>query len=145
MKVTRSYGCSRVINAPLEFVYAWCTDFRNDDPNMTGNKNTRRILEKTKDRVVYAVDYTDENSKGHVSVVTLKPPNGWHLDTAGNEQDIEVADYKLTKLERNKTRLDIVFKETYVGVKAPSAAALTAHVGELWDKYIVHLMQDYGK
>lgn len=77
-----------MINAPLDFVYPWCTDFRNDDPNMTGNKNTRRILEKTEERVVYTVDYRDRKSKGRVSVVTLKPPNAWHLDTAGNEQDM---------------------------------------------------------
>ncbi|MCL5068624.1 MAG: hypothetical protein M1368_09780, partial [Thaumarchaeota archaeon] len=43
---------------------------------------------KTEERVVYTVDYRDRKSKGRVSVVTLKPPNAWHLDTAGNEQDM---------------------------------------------------------
>ncbi|MCL5068625.1 MAG: hypothetical protein M1368_09785 [Thaumarchaeota archaeon] len=51
----------------------------------------------------------------------------------------------MTKLGKNKTRLDIAFKETYIGIKAPSAAALTEHVCELWDNYIPHLIQDYEK
>ncbi len=143
MKVTRAYKCSKIIRAPLGFVYDWCTDFRNDDPAMTGSKSSRRILEKSKERVVYSVDYKDQRKKGHVSVVTLKPPSAWHLDTAGNEKDTEVADYRLTKIGEEVTRLDILFRETFAAMRAPTRGQLSDHVSELWDKYIVYLEREY--
>jgi hypothetical protein len=39
---------SKTINAPLRYVYEWCTDFREDDPQITGSKSQRKVLEKTR-------------------------------------------------------------------------------------------------
>lgn len=44
---------TKTINAPLRYVFNWCTDFREDDPALTNSKGSRKILEKTKKRVVY--------------------------------------------------------------------------------------------
>jgi hypothetical protein len=41
-----TYRVSRVINAPLKFVYDWCTDFRENDNKIPGSR-TRIILQKT--------------------------------------------------------------------------------------------------
>lgn len=57
MKVTRSIKCSCIIDAPISFVYDCCTDFRNDDQKMTRNENTRRIPQRTDERIVCVVDY----------------------------------------------------------------------------------------
>ena len=51
-KKSQTYGLSKVIEAPLPFVYEWCTDFREDDADLTGSQSKTRILEKTKTRVI---------------------------------------------------------------------------------------------
>src|SRR5271169_4859164 len=114
MDITR---VSKTVNAPLRYVYDWCTDFRDTDPKITGSKSQRIILEKTRKRVVYAQVYqgADGSQKVAVDIVTLNPPHSWHLDYFGEEDD-ETGDYRLKSLGRNKTRLDMVFKEKWKNV-----------------------------
>ncbi len=71
------FTVSKNINAPLKFVYEWCTDFAEDDPKITGSKSQRIILEKTKNRAVYVVNYkgADGERKFNVNIVSLNPPN----------------------------------------------------------------------
>jgi hypothetical protein len=56
---------------------------------LTGSKSQRRILEKTRKRVIYAQLYEGEDGKEKVAIdiVTLKPPHSWHLDYFGEEDD----------------------------------------------------------
>ena len=120
MDVTR---VSKTINAPLRYVYEWCTDFREDDPQITGSKSQRKILEKTKKRVVYAQIYTglDGAQKVTVDIVTLSPPSSWHLDYFGEEDD-ETGEYRLRALGKDRTRLDMVFREKWKKIrKGPHA------------------------
>jgi hypothetical protein len=110
--VNQKYKVSETFNAPLEYVFAWCTDFREDDPKYTGSKTVRKILEKTPQRIVWAV--RSKEGKGFtegVRAVWLNPPKSWHLDTCGDGR--EVGDYKLTALGKSKTRLDMKFVVTY--------------------------------
>ena len=67
---------SKTINAPLRYVYDWCTDYRETDPQITGSKSQRRVLQKTKKRSIYVQIYegADGNEKVAVDIVTLKPP-----------------------------------------------------------------------
>ena len=92
---TQTIRVSKTINAPLEYVFDWCTDFSENDPKITGSKSQRRILEKTKKRVIYAQLYKGEDGseKVAVDIVTLKAPTSWHLDYFGEEDD-ETGEYK---------------------------------------------------
>ncbi|MDA4113300.1 MAG: hypothetical protein OK474_04555 [Thaumarchaeota archaeon] len=67
---------SKTIDAPLRYVYDWCTDFREDDPQITGSKSQRKVLEKTKKRVICVQIYqgADGNQKVALNIVSLKPP-----------------------------------------------------------------------
>jgi hypothetical protein len=97
----------------MDYVFAWCTDFREGDPQKyLGSKTVRKILEKTPERVIWAVRFKDGKgfSEG-VRAVWLNPPKSWHLDTCGDGR--EVGDYKLTSLGKSKTRLDMKFVVTY--------------------------------
>jgi carbon monoxide dehydrogenase subunit G len=144
---SQTYRISKVIDAPLAFVYNWCTDFREDDGKLTGSRSKKKILEKTKSRVI-TTSSSMENGKliGHVSIVNLLPPNAWHLDTAGNPREQETGDYKLTRVGANKTRLDMVFDVKYgAGAKVPSKEWWEEDSGKFWDKLIVALMKDYSK
>jgi hypothetical protein len=136
---------SKVINAPKKFVYEWCTDFSSEDPKMTGSGNVRRIIEKTRKKAVYVNTYEGEDGKPkmNVNIVALKPSSFWHLDQFG-EEDNETGDYKLTRLGKNKTRLDMVFKESWKDIaQIPSIDEQSAGIHRVWDKYISVLEKEY--
>jgi hypothetical protein len=134
---------SRKINAPLSFVYAWWTDFSEGDPKITGQKRRLIILERRANRIIMSVRYT---SHGRIltaaRIVTLKPPNAWHLDWIGDE-DEETGDYQLRRLGARKTGLHATFKVRYRNRKPPPKSAFLKHINELWDKYVAALETDY--
>lgn len=110
--VVENYHVSIAFNAPIEFVFDWCTDFREDDGKMTGSKAIRHFLERTKERVIWIVNYDEAGKpKEGLRVVWLTRPRSWHLDTCGDHR--EVGDYKLAPAGKNKTRLEMTFQFTY--------------------------------
>jgi len=140
------YRVSKTINAPLRFVYNWCTDFSETDPQLTGSTNQRKILEKTRKRKIYASIYkgADGEQKVSVNIVTLKPPTSWHLDYFGEEDD-EIGEYRLRSLGKNKTRLDMLFKEKWKNIsRIPSIKEQVDGTNEVWDKYVSALEKDYN-
>ncbi len=111
-QVKQKYKLSETFNAPLDYVFKWCTDFREDDNKMVGSKTERKMLEKSPERVIWRVRYKD--GKGYaegVRAVWLQPPNSWTLDTCGDGR--EVGEYKLKALGKSKTRLEMKFVVTY--------------------------------
>ncbi len=139
------FKVSKTVNASIKFAYEWCTDFNASDPKITGSSSERTILEKTKKRAIYVVNYkaADGSRKLNVNIVTLRPPNAWHLDQFG-EEDNETGDYKLTSLGKNRTRLDMVFKEKWKKIaKIPSVKEQVKHTEEVWHKYVAALDKDY--
>ncbi len=135
---------SRIIHAPLGFVYRWCTDYREDDNRITGSKSRRRILERTKERVIYAYGEKGAKSVGAANIVTLHPPNRWHVDSISEDRD-STGDYRLTKLKSTSTRLDILFRTKRKSSAAPSKSKFLEHLGEIWSKYISALERDYKR
>jgi hypothetical protein len=132
-----------MINAPLSFVYDWCTDYRESDPRIIGSKAKRKILLKTSRYVVYTSAYRSGGKpKAAVNMVTLCPRKCWHLDFIGDEDD-ETGDYRLTRLGPRKTRLDMNFTEHYKTREAPTRAEDLRHTHEVWNKYVSALESDY--
>jgi hypothetical protein len=76
--------------------------------------------------------------------VALHPPNAWHLDLAGQEND-EIGDYRLTRLGQRKTRLDMTFKVKYKIIRAPTRQQESKQTNEVWDKYVAALERDYAR
>jgi hypothetical protein len=110
--INQKYKLSQTFDAPMDYVFSWCTDFREDDNAMVGSKTNRTILEKTPERVIWRVSYKDgkETIEG-VRAVWLFPPKMWKLDTCGDGR--EMGEYKLKALGKSKTRLDMKFVVTY--------------------------------
>jgi hypothetical protein len=131
---------SKTVNASLRYVFDWCTDYRDDDPHIIGSKRQRKILGKTKKRVVYVEIYDGDDGKRKIGVdiVTLTPPNSWHLDYYGDDFD-EAGEYKLKSLGRGKTRLDMLFKEKWRIADFPSPDEQNEQSSKIWDKYIAAL------
>ncbi|MDG6996899.1 MAG: hypothetical protein JRN52_13345 [Nitrososphaerota archaeon] len=138
------FRISKTINAPIRYVYSWCADFREADPKITGSKSKRVILEKTKKRVIYVQLFQREDGQEvAVDIVKLNPFKSWHLDYFGEEDD-ETGDYVLTSLGKNKTRLDMTFKEKWKEIaKIPSKKELVDHTSRVWDKYVAALEKDF--
>jgi hypothetical protein len=140
---SQTYGLSKTFNAPLDFVYAWCTDFRGDDLKMLGSKDVRNLHEKTEGRVIWTVE-RKKPSRGTdpVRVVWLRPPDSWHLETCGDGS--EVGDYKLRAVGKNRTRLDMIFTETYKSKRGiPSESELKAEAAGHWKAYAKTLEREY--
>ncbi len=110
--VNQKYRLTQKFDAPLEYVFKWCTDFREDDNRLIGSRTKRKILEKNSQRVIWRVSYNEgKEAREGVRAVWLHPPDRWTLDTCGDGR--EVGDYKLKALGKNKTRLDMKFVVTY--------------------------------
>ena len=128
----------------MKFVFNWCTDFREDDPGLTGSKSQRKILEKTKKRAVYVSLYTggDGNLKVGVNIVTLKSPVSWHLEFFGEEDD-GIGEYKLVNLGKNKTKLNMVFKEKWKTETIPTIEEQVQSTSKVWNQYVAALEKDF--
>jgi hypothetical protein len=140
---SKTYHISKTFNAPLDFVYAWCTDFREDDSRMTGGKTRRHFLERTKDRIIWTVAYQDHGKKVEgFRVVWLQPPDAWKLDTCGDGR--ERGDYKLKARGKNKTMLDMTFKVSYdTKEEVEPRKTWEGDSMKSWDAYGRHLEKDY--
>ncbi|MDH2900253.1 MAG: hypothetical protein PXY39_04720 [archaeon] len=140
------YRASKTFNAPIKYVYEWATDYTEGDNQIWGGKHRRVILLKSKSKVVYASykDGTDGKPKLAVRVVTLDPSKySWHLDYYA-EEDTETGDYKLTSLGKNKTRLNMIFRNKWKNGKGPSAEDFEKETNLVWEKYAEALENDYN-
>lgn len=140
-----TYHVTKTFDAPLGFVYKWCTDYRSDDLKMLGSKNKRNIIERSKKNVIWRV-VTEGKKNGYegVRVVWLNPPDAWHLDTCGDGR--EVGDYKLTRLGKTRTRLDMTFSETYYdAMDMESRKSWMADANSHWNAYGRYLERDYRR
>jgi hypothetical protein len=140
--VTKTYKVSKTFKAPLDFCFAWCTDFRADDNKMTGSKMKRHFLEKSRRRFVWVATHKEgRKTVEGIRAVWLKPPDAWHLDSCGDGR--EIGDYKLTPLGR-RTRLDMVFHVTYDDPKKVEGVREWVQGAKWeWDTFGRYLEADY--
>ncbi len=141
------YRIEVTFRAPLRFVYRWCTDYRRDDAAREGEKYTRRVVERTKGRVVFEDIEPDEAGWFWTRhVVRLIPPYRWHMDGWGNRRHV-TADYRLAPVGKNRTRLELRWR------RRPSLLKFTRipkSVGERssrlgWANFRRELERDYRR
>jgi hypothetical protein len=139
-----TYRVKKTINAPLKFVYDWCTDYREDDNQITGSKVQFKILQKTNSRVIYLRTY-EQAGKAMIGVkiVTLRPPKAWYLDQVGEDEDA-IGIYKLTRVGPEKTKLNMTFTEKYKISDAHTKEEDRNQTDQMWDKYVAALEEDYA-
>jgi hypothetical protein len=137
------YGIDVTFDAPLRYVYEWCTDFRDDDPLISGGEYPREIVRRSKDRFVWTQRFRSEDvERVGVRVVTLEPPRAWHNEVSepGREGTF---DYRLTRLGSDKTRLRITASVTYKSMQTEDKQALERSLAASWAKYREALQKDY--
>ena len=141
------YQIDGSFRVPLDFAFAWCTDYTPDDAKLEGESYQRKIIERSRRRVVF--EDLEETKDGWVwgqDVVTLLPPDRWHMDGVGNRRDV-TADYKLTKLPDGRTRLHLQWRRR---PNVPAAKELTkaqreADALRAWKRFAVAMERDYRR
>ncbi len=142
------YHITATFRVPLDFAFAWCTDYTPEDAGLEGEGYQRKIIERSSRRVVF--EDLEEMADGWFwgrDVVTLRPPNRWHMDGVGNRRDV-TADYLLTSLPDGRTQLELRWRrrpktpdaKRHVSKTEREASALTA-----WKRFGVAMDRDYRR
>ncbi|MGQ0797735.1 MAG: hypothetical protein ACT4OI_07740 [Methanobacteriota archaeon] len=139
------YRIRVTFRVPLDFAFDWCTDFTPHDPSLEGESYERKIIERTARRVVF--EDLEESESGWIwsrDVVTLRPPNGWHMDGIGNRRDV-TADYVLSRLPDGRTQLELRWRRR---PKVPETEKLTKAQREAsstrsWKRFGAAMVRDY--
>lgn len=129
---------------PLEFAFNWCTDYTPEDAALEGESYQRKIVERSKNRVVF--EDLEEGDTGWVwarDVVTLRPPNRWHMESIGSHRDV-TADYVLTTLPGGNTQLELRWwrKPHPPGRRIPRAQR-EKETGLAWKRFAAAMERDY--
>lgn len=141
------YEARVIFDAPLKFVFEWCTDYSTQDAKLEGGKYSRRILSRTPREVIYE---DLEDSKGgwfwSRHVVRLSPPKRWHSDSIGSHRAYSL-DYRLSKLSGGRTQLVLKGRRrpSEIGGKNPKAAPWARSVEKDWGHFRKALERDFKK
>jgi hypothetical protein len=133
--------------APIDFVFAWCTDYTPGDAALENEAYQRKIIGRTPRAVIFEdLEESKEGWDWSRAVVSLHPPNRWHMDGIGNNRDV-MADYDLSSLPDGRTRLDLRWKRR---PRVPDAAQRTkaereASSTRAWKMFASALERDFKR
>jgi len=143
---TTTIRVSRVIRAPLRYVYDWCTDYRDDDGRFSKARSppTYRVTQVSPRRVVRIriAGGPGRDPAMAVDLVRLNPPYSWHLDQI-DETDQQSLDYRLTSLGRKRTRLQLLVTERWVTPDFPTREELRTQVAGTWGRLGAAIEADF--
>lgn len=141
---TQRIRISKTVEAPLSYVYRWCTDFREDDGRFSSSRPAFRVIRAGRDRVARVRIGPPVKGKRRVAaeVVRLRPPRAWHVDQV-DEDDLASIDYRLTSLGPRRTRLVLSILERWMTPKHPSVEEYRTSTGRYWDVLIEALQRAY--
>lgn len=135
------------IRAPRAFAYRWCTDFRANDAALIGESYERRVLERSKHRVVYEdLWWESAGWRWRRNIIALDPPNGWHAVSLGNVRTAEI-DYRLEERGPDRTRFTLEMRRRpgLVDPRQPSKAELERELSQMWRDFGRALEADYRR
>ncbi len=139
------YEFRSTFRAPLPFVYAWCTDYSPEDPDLEKDTYVRKILHQNSRRTVYEDLYdTRDGWMWSRQVVTFHPPNRWHAEATGNHRDWSI-DYELATLPGGRTELRFrgERRQNPLGEKNPPKASMERELRAAWKHFAHALERDY--
>ena len=141
------YSIRQAFDAPVDFVFRWCTDYTPEDPRLGKEVKERRILERSEGKVVYE-DLEPTPGGWHWSRVdvTLHPPDRWTARIRGNHRDWRL-EYTLRSLPGNRSELfwTGVRRPALLGTENPSRRSLEREMHQLWGNYARVLERDYRR
>jgi len=144
---SRVYQVRTTFRAPMAFVLGWCTDFTSEDAGLEGDKFRRRVIERSRRKIVY--EDLDDTPTGWVWsrwTVTVQPPDRWHGDSVGSVRGWSV-DYRLKPLVDGRTRFTMHGRRFPLGLGTnnPPKRDLESDLSENWRRLGRALEADYRK
>lgn len=141
------YRIRVTFRAPLDFAFAWCTDFTPKDARLEGESYERKIIEHTPRLVMF--EDLEESETGWIwsrEVVSLHPPNRWHMDGIGNRRDV-TADYVLSSLPDGRTQLELRWRRrsTMPEERTLTMAEREASSTRAWKRFGTAMERDYRR
>jgi len=136
-----------VWDVPLSFAFRWCTDYRSDDASRSRETYLRRIVSRSRRRVVFEDVWPLDRGWGwRRADVTLTPPDRWHADSLGSVRDASI-DYRLTALSPDRTRFDVYMRRrpSTIHPEQPSRPAWEKDVGRLWSNFARAMARDFRR
>ena len=139
------YRYRTTFDAPVPFVFRWCTDYQPSDPKLEGEAYQRRVLERTSRRVVY--EDLEKLPNGWFwtrHVVTLEPPDHWRSISVGNYRNF-VLDYRLRKTPGGGTELRFTGRRqpAILATKNPSVRAFGRSMESSWKRFRQQLEREF--
>ncbi|HTT14256.1 MAG TPA: hypothetical protein VMG81_00515 [Thermoplasmata archaeon] len=141
------YRITADFDAPLAFVFDWCTDYRTDDAARAGEHYDRRILQRTAREVLYEdLWWEPDGWRWRRTRVALRPPDQWLAESRGNYRDARI-EYRLTELPRGRTRLALRMRRRPVPDHPgqPARGPFERGLRTLWRHYRTALEADYAR
>jgi len=139
------YEITTIFRAPLDYSYAWCTDYTTEDRKLQGDPGSRQILRKGARTVVYEdLNETPHGWMWSRQTVTLVPPDRWTAVADGNYRSWKL-DYRLRALPDGRTEFTMrgARRATPLGKRNPSKAALEDELRTMWRNLGRALERDY--
>ena len=129
----------KVVKAPADYVYEWCTDHRSDDWKVArlGTHPRFRVIKISAHRVV-RIRLTDQGGSDPdiaVDLVRLQPPDRWHTDQI-DEEELETVEYRVTPISPRSSRLEVRVIDRWMTPRFLSPAETRKRVSGGWDRYV---------
>ena len=140
----RDYEVFVTFEAPIDYVYKWCTDYQEDDGKLRGASSSRNVVDRSKSRVVF-IDHTNpgaSDDKEKVRIITLKR-NSWSLVGFDEGSNI-TGNYRLQSLGKNSAMLKLKYTLTYKTRKLVSKKEMAEEDTRDWNYYKAALERDYS-
>lgn len=134
-------------DVPLRFAFRWCTDYRSDDAKRSKETYQRRLVMRSRSRVIYEDVWPLSRGWGwRRSDVTLAPPDRWHADSLGSIRDGSI-DYRLTELPGGRTQFDLYMRRrpTPIHPEQPTLAEWREDVHGMWTNFAREMVRDYRR
>ncbi|MCI4330415.1 MAG: hypothetical protein L3K19_01020 [Thermoplasmata archaeon] len=135
----QSMRYSKRIDAPLPFVFRWCTDYRDDDDALTDDlyHYQARIVLREPHRIVRVITVPgpDQNRCTDVEIIRLSPPDRWTLEKLSWTDD-ELGTYRLHRVDSGRTQLEMRFVKTWKTSRIPSRERYRRLFHRVWDRYV---------
>jgi hypothetical protein len=131
--------------APLDFAYAWCTDYTPVDRKLEGDPGSRQIIRKGSRSVVYEdLNETPHGWMWSRQTVTLHPPDSWRAVAIGNYRTWKLT-YSLRPLSGELTEFSMrgERRATPLGVKNPPKRVLEKELTDMWRNLARALEREY--
>jgi hypothetical protein len=142
------YRFRKLVHAPLPYVFAWCTDYREDDDRITDSIYHYRanIVLREPARVVRVITVPGRNRNRctDVEIISLRPPDRWRLTKLSVTDDV-TGSYRLTRQRGASTSIEMRFRRVWKVGRPPDLKRYRALFNRVWDRYVAAIEAEYRR